>query len=196
MTVLWWTKSVTDTESVMSWVRVPLHLSAIVHLVPRTVAALYLPVVRNLPWALAWRSWRVLLESAAIVASPAFLALQVAYVGAPLNALSTRARLTSPLFAPRVAWVSLKIAPPKLPVCVLIFFFPLAAASCAGLDPPGRAVVSLIVPWSASITVLVGICVSSVRGTNTPWIFTSTSPLTTDTLNVLPSVGGLGAGAA
>ena len=71
MTVLWWTKSATATESVMSWVRVPLHWSAIVHLVPRTVAAAYLPRVANLPFALAWSSCRVLDETAATVASAA-----------------------------------------------------------------------------------------------------------------------------
>ena len=49
-------------------------------------------------------------------------------------------------------------------------------------------------PWSALITVFLGICVSSVSGTNTPWILTSTTPLTSETLNVLPSVGEPGAG--
>src|SRR5690242_2568325 len=38
-TVLWRTKSLTATEPVLSWTCVPLHLSAVVHLVPRTVAA-------------------------------------------------------------------------------------------------------------------------------------------------------------
>ena len=44
-------------------------------------------------------------------------------------------------------------------------------------------------PWSALITVFLGICVSSVSGMNTPWILISTRPLTVETLNVLPSVG-------
>ena len=78
MIVLWRTKSVTATESVMSWVSVPSQRSAIVHLVPRTVAALYLPLVANLPLALACSSWRVLLESAAAVASAALCFLHVA----------------------------------------------------------------------------------------------------------------------
>ena len=51
------------------------------------------------------------------------------------------------------------------------------------------------VPWSALITVFLGICVSSVSGMNTPWILTSTTPLTSEMLNVLPSVGAPGAGA-
>ena len=62
-----------QTVAVMSWVTVPSQRSAIVHLVPRTVAAAYLPLVLNLPLALAWSSWRTLLEAAAAVASPAFL---------------------------------------------------------------------------------------------------------------------------
>ena len=52
-----WTKSVTLTESVMSCVRVPSQRSATVHFVPRTVAALYLPLVLNLPLALACSNW-------------------------------------------------------------------------------------------------------------------------------------------
>ena len=56
---MWWTKSVTLTESVMSWVSVPSQRSATVHLVPSTVAALYLPLVLNLPLALACSSWSV-----------------------------------------------------------------------------------------------------------------------------------------
>ena len=90
----------------------------------------------------------------------------------------------------------LKIAPPKLPfwVTVLPFlpFFPFAATSAVGWEHPRRALVSAKVPCSALITVFLGICVSSVSGTNTPWTLTSTSPLTVETLNVLPSVGELG----
>ena len=78
MIVLCRTKSLTATECVMSWVRVPSQRSAMVHLVPRTVAALYLPLVANLPLALACSSWRVLLDSAAAVASPALAFLHVA----------------------------------------------------------------------------------------------------------------------
>ena len=55
--------------------------------------------------------------------------------------------------------------------------------------------ISESVPWSALISVFVGICVSSVSGMNLPWILTSTSPLTRETLNVLPSAGEPGAGA-
>ncbi len=54
--------------------------------------------------------------------------------------------------------------------------------------------ISESVPWSALISVFFGICVSSVRGMNLPWILTSTSPLTVETLNVLPSVGEPGVG--
>ena len=56
------------------------------------------------------------------------------------------------------------------------------------------AVTSDNVPWSALITVFFGICVSSVSGMNTPWTLISTSPLTVETLNVLPSVGAPGVG--
>ena len=49
-------------------------------------------------------------------------------------------------------------------------------------------------PWSASITVFFGICVSSVSGMNTPLTLTSTTPLTSEMLNVLPSVGEPGGG--
>ena len=96
--------------------------------------------------------------------------------------------------APPVDWLILKIAPPKLPFCVAVFelplcFLPLAAAVSAAGWPPGTAEVSDSVPCSALITVFFGICVSSVSGTNTPWILTSTSPLTVETLNVFPSVG-------
>ena len=130
---MWRTKSLTATESVMSWVSVPLQRSAIVHLVPRTVAAAYLPLVLNLPFALAWRSCRVLLAAALAVTSPA-LPLHLAKDGAPLNAFSTRLRVASPL----CAWATLKIAPPNVPLCVLTLpfalrpFLPLAAASAAG----------------------------------------------------------------
>ena len=78
MTVLWWTKSVTLTESVMSWMSVPSQRSAIVQFVPRTVAALYLPLVRNLPWALAWSSWSVLTEAAVAEGSAALCLVQSA----------------------------------------------------------------------------------------------------------------------
>ena len=73
---MWWTKSVTLTESVMSWVSVPSQRSATVHLVPSTVAALYLPFVLNLPFALALSSWRVFDEALAAVASPALCLVQ------------------------------------------------------------------------------------------------------------------------
>ena len=52
MIVLWRTKSLTVTLSLIAWVSVPSQRSAIVQIVPRTVAAAYLPLVRNLPWAL------------------------------------------------------------------------------------------------------------------------------------------------
>ena len=42
-------------------------------------------------------------------------------MGAPLNALSTSDSVASPLLGPRVAWVSLKIAPRNVPVWVLPF---------------------------------------------------------------------------
>ena len=78
-------------------------------------------------------------------------------MGAPLNAPSTSASVASPLPAPLVAWVILKIAPPNVPDCVLTFFFlPLAAASRA--CTAGRAVVRFSVPCRALITVLAGIC--------------------------------------
>ena len=48
------------------------------------------------------------------------------------------------------------------------------------------------VPWIALISVFFGICVSSVSGMNLPWILTSTSPLTFEMLNVLPSAGAPG----
>ena len=44
------------------------------------------------------------------------------------------------------------------------------------------------------MTVFLGICDSSVNGTNTPWIFTSTTPLTSAMLKVFPRVGEPGAG--
>ena len=76
MIVLWWTKSVTLTESVMSWTSVPLQRSAVVHLVPRTVAAPYRPLVVNFPCALACSSWSVRLEALATVASAAVCLVQ------------------------------------------------------------------------------------------------------------------------
>ena len=44
------------------------------------------------------------------------------------------------------------------------------------------------------MTVFLGICDSSVNGTNTPWIFTSTIPLTGEMSKVFPRVGEPGAG--
>ncbi len=108
---------------------------------------------------------------------------------------STIASVTRPLPAPPVAWLILKIAPPNVPFWVgVLCFLPFAAASRAP-DGPSAAVVSDSVPWSASITVFFGICVSSVSGMNTPLTLISTTPLTSETLNVLPSVGEPGAGA-
>ena len=54
--------------------------------------------------------------------------------------------------------------------------------------------VSLSVPWSALITVFLGICVSSVSGMNLPFTSLRTTPLTSEMLNVLPSVGEPGGG--
>ena len=103
--------------------------------------------------------------------------------------------MTRPLPAPRVAWLSLKIAPPNVPFWVgVLCFLPFAAASWAGAGPPA-ALVSVSVPWSASITVFFGICVSSVNGMKWPFTLTSTSPLTSEMLKLLPSVGDPGAGA-
>ena len=55
-----------------------------------------------------------MLETAALTALP-FLALQLAKLGAPLNALET----SEIVARPDRAWVTLNTAPPNLPVWVL-----------------------------------------------------------------------------
>src|SRR5690242_10231015 len=50
--VLWRTRSVTATSPWATRVSVPAHVSCTSHCVPRTVAALYWPDVRKLPWPL------------------------------------------------------------------------------------------------------------------------------------------------
>src|SRR6185312_7785082 len=125
MIVLWRTRSLTVTVSLMAWTRVPSQRSAVVQIVPRTVAAAYLPLVRNLPWALPRSSCRVFLDSAAVTTLP-FLALQLAKLGAPLKALDTSATVVRP---DRV-WVTLKTAPPNFPdwvLAFLVFFLCLAS---------------------------------------------------------------------
>ena len=57
---------------------------------------------------------------------------------------------------------------------------------------PAAAVIRSIVPWRALISVLFGICVTSVSGTNLPLISTSTVPVTGWMLKLWPSVGGAG----
>ena len=49
MIVLWRTLSRTSTAPWLTFVSVPAHVSSTSHFVPRTVAAAYLPSVRNLP---------------------------------------------------------------------------------------------------------------------------------------------------
>ena len=80
---MWRTKSLTVTLSLIAWVSVPSQRSAIVQIVPRTVAAAYLPLVRNLPWALECRSCRVLLEDRRD--SLALLGLAAGEAGRPLE---------------------------------------------------------------------------------------------------------------
>src|ERR1700759_5397762 len=53
--VLWRTSSRTDTTPWATLVSVPAHESSTNHFVPRTVAALYWPTVRNEPWPLPHR---------------------------------------------------------------------------------------------------------------------------------------------
>ena len=62
----------------MSWVSVPSQRSAIVHLVPRTVAALYLPLVRELALGAGVQELEGLARRAAAVTSPALAFLQMA----------------------------------------------------------------------------------------------------------------------
>src|ERR1700750_1571438 len=124
MIVLWRGKSLNGTGSLIGGGRGPPQRAAIGQTGPRTVAAAYLPLVRNLPCALECRSCRVLLETAAPTALP-FLALQLAQLGAPLNALDT----SEIVARPERVWVTLNTAPPNLPVWVLTldFFFFLAS---------------------------------------------------------------------
>ena len=138
--------------------------------------------MRNLPCALACSNCRTLLETAAADASPALCFVHSAYEGAPLNAPSTSVSVTRPLSGPERSWVSLKIAPPNVP-CWVLPLFPVD-------------VISSSEPWRASIWEPEGIWSRPVSGTNLPLILISTKPLTGVMLNVLPTVGALGAGAA
>ena len=70
ITVFFFTKSRTDTLPRVTRVRVDVHLSSTSHLVPTTVAALCLPLVRNLPLPSPHR--RRFFFLAAAIALPAF----------------------------------------------------------------------------------------------------------------------------
>ena len=85
-------------------------------------------------------------------------ALQLAKLGAPLNAPSTSDTVATPLLAPLRPWVTSKTAPPKLAVWFLAPRFldlPFAGAF-------GAAVVSFSVLGSALTTVPAGILRNSV----------------------------------
>ena len=101
MIVLWWTKSVTATESVMSWVSVPSQRSAIVHWCRVRSPRCSGPLVRNLPWALACSSCSELARGGGRGCVAGLVRLQSAYEGAPLNAPSTSVSVVRPLSAPR-----------------------------------------------------------------------------------------------
>src|SRR5579884_558358 len=98
----------------MTWTCVPVQRSAVVQLVPRTVAAAYLPRVLNLPLALLLSSCSVLLRAAVAVTSAA-LPLHLANDGPPFTAPSTSVSVVRPL----CAWLILKIAPLNRPFWVL-----------------------------------------------------------------------------
>src|SRR5207302_10870758 len=97
-TVTWRTKSWTETVSRWTVTSVPSQRSLIVQAVPRTVAALYRPLVRYLPCALEWSVWSTEVEAANapnVEVSAAF-ALHDEYDGAPGNALSSSESVVRP----------------------------------------------------------------------------------------------------
>src|SRR5207245_6979251 len=83
--------------------------------------------------------------------------------------------------SPEWTWVTLKTAPPNVPVCVLW--------------PVPVDVIRFSVPCSVSITAPDGICLSWVRGTSLPLISIRTRPWVGLMLNDLATVGAPGAGA-
>ena len=103
-----------------------------------------------------------------------------------------------PLLPPDRVWVTLNTAPPNVPATVFgaldFFGFLAARASLAGATPPLEETI-FTVPPKASMTVLAGIWVSSVSGTNLPFTSIRTSPLTVEALKLLPRLGAPGGAA-
>ena len=94
----------------------------------------------------------MLLTAAADASVALALRVHFPYVGAPLNALSTSDSVARPLVEPRVAWVSVKIAPRNVPLWVVPFL--------------AVAVTSFNEPRSELTSEPTGIWVAAVKRTN------------------------------